>query len=324
MQLIKKRMLIYALAIWPVSHSIAASKNYSVDPEDRSGNWSIGVNYDVSQSPYLGEDHRTDVMPNFIYMGETFYLDTTELGWHVIDNSAWQFDIGTHYLLAGYNDHTFFSDTGETRPEDDPLKGMDRSGTFEGKVALTYKSRFGRWKVGINHDLTNTHGGGGVNTGWNKTWKIDNWQLRPWVEANWLSSEKSDYYFGVNKDEVLPTRPVYSLSDSTNLRGGVAVVYNPWPAHFIGLNLGYTYFDPDISNSPIVQENAIFSTSLSYRYEFSELGLRKHDDFNFFKNNPNPWSMRLAYGCTSDTSLNEILRFNTNCDGDGTHLASLF
>jgi len=303
---------------------LASSNNYSIDPEDRSGNWSIGFNYDVIQSPYIGEQNRTDVMPNFIYMGESFYLDTTELGWHIIDDEQWQLDIGTHYLLAGYNDHTFFSNTGDTRPEDDPLKGMERSGTFEGKIALTYKTDFGRWVIGINHDLRNTHGGGGVNSGWNYTWDIEHWQLRPWVEINWLSSEKSNYYFGVNEDEALDNRPPYYVSDSMNLGVGIAMVYNPWPEHFIAFNLGYTYFESNISDSPIIEENAIFTTSISYRYQFSELGSSQHDNFNFFSNNPNPWSMRLAYGCTSDTSLNEILRFNIDCEGDGTNLASLF
>ena len=302
----------------------SAFKNKALDPEDRSGNWSVGFNYDWNESPYLGETSRTDVMPNFIYTGKHFYLNTTEMGWHAIDNSQWQLDLSTYYLLAGYNDHTFFSDTGETRPEDDPLKGMERSGAFEAQATITRKTALGRWALQLNHDISNVHNGGGVGLSWSKTWRKGNWQLEPWAEANWFSAEKADYYFGVRADEATATRSAYNLSDTTNFRFGSALRYTAWKQHHFHLNVGYNHFDSSITESPIVDKNGVFNTSLSYRYEVGDMSHSDDGAFNFFTNNPNPWSLRAAYGCTSDTSLNEILRLDINCDGDGTHLASLF
>ena len=302
----------------------AVANDRAIDPEDRSGNWSIGFNYNWNQSPYIGETSRTDIMPNFIYMGEDFYLNTNEMGWHAIDNSLWQLDLSTYYLLAGYNDHTFFSDTGETRPEDDPLKGMERSGAFEVRTTLTRKTDWGRLGLGLHHDISHAHDGGGATLSWSKTLRGSGWQVEPWAEANWFSSEKADYYFGVKPEEENADRSAYSLSDTTNVRLGTAFRYSPWKQHHFNLNAGYTHFDSSIKDSPIVDQNGVFNTSASYRYEFGEMSHSDDGAFNFFTNNENPWSLRVAYGCTSDTSLNEILRLGINCEGDGTHLASLF
>jgi len=317
-------LCIFLSTLFYIPSASAATNNKGLDPEDRSGNWSVGFNTDWHESPYIGETSRNDFMPNFIYTGKRFFLNTTEMGWHAIDNSSWQLDLSTYYLLAGYNDNTFFSDTGETRPEDDPLKGMVRNSAFEARATLTRKTEWGRWGLQAHHDISNVHGGGGATFSWSKVLRGANLQLEPWTEINWFSSEKADYYFGVKPEEETTTRSAYTLSDTTNFRIGSALRYTAWKQHHFHLNVGYTHFDSSITESPIVDKNGIFNTSLSYRYELGDMSHSDNGEFNFFTNNPNPWSMRVAYGCSTDTTLNKILRLDVNCEGDGTHLASLF
>ena len=316
--------IIIACSLMTSPLSLAFSNNYNIDPEDRSGNWSIGFIFNWQESPYAGEDYRSDFMPQFIYTGEKLYFDTTELGWHAWDTDQWQLDLYTHYFIGGYNDHTFFSDTGEVRDEDDPLKGMERKNAFEAGAELTRKTDWGRWSVDINHDIDGVHNGGGARLGWSKTWQEGNWQLEPWAKLNWYSAEKSDYYFGVTEAEALDDRPAYRLSDTTSMSAGAAVRYTAWKQHHFSFNLGYTHFNDAINDSPIVVDNDVFNTSISYRYELNDLAYNPDGGYNFFTNNPNPWSLRLAYGCATDSSFNKIVRFDINCDGDGTHLASVF
>ncbi|MEW6997421.1 MipA/OmpV family protein [Colwelliaceae bacterium BS250] len=311
-----------ALVIPTVGFSAAG--NHQLDPEDRSGNWSLGVSYAWHDSPYRGENWRTDFIPKFTYSGEQFYFDTTELGWHIIDTHNWQLDIYSNYFIQGYNDHSLFSDTGEVRPEDDPLKGMERKSALEGGLKLTRKTAWGRWSLAINHDIDNVHNGGSAYLDWSKVWHSGDWQFEPWATIGWHSSEKSDYYFGVKPDEALEDRPSYTLSDTSNVSIGAALRYTAWRQHHFSFDTAYTIFNDSVTNSPVIADRDVASASFGYRYEFDDLAYNDSGDYNFFTKNPNPWSVRVAYGCTSDTSFNSIVRLNIDCDANNTHLGSVF
>ena len=297
-----------------------------LDPEDRSGNWSVGLGYAWVDSIYNGESYRTDLMPTFIYTGERFFLDTTDIGWHVVDNDRWQVDLFASYFIEGYNDHSFFSDTGEVRDDDDPLKGMERKNALEGAVEIVRKTSLGRFSAQLRHDIDGVHNGAEVRARWAKVFRGNSWQLEPWADYSWWSAEKADYYFGVRESEVTDTRPAYELDATGSFGVGIAARYTAWKNHNFAVNVGYRWIDDDISASPIVAESAATHANLTYRYEFNDLPTpRDPGDYNFFSNNGNPWSLRVAYGCVTETKFNEIVRGNINCEGgDGARLGSVF
>lgn len=311
-----------------VTHANVNSKG--LDPEDRSGAWSLGAGYAWQDSPYAGESWRTDFMPQFIYSGEKFYFDTTRLGWHFVDNEDWQVDGFVSYYLNGYNDHSFYSSTGEVRDEDDPLKGMERSSSFEAGGRVVYKTDLGRWSLTASHDINGTHNGGRAEAEWSKTFRWESLQIEPWLKLNSYSRETANYYFGVTNSEALPTRPEYAVDATYSYGAGAAIRYTVFEQHHLSLSAGYTVFSDEILDSPIVSERGVTSVAFNYRYQFDDSPQRYQsryngsEPYNFFTNNPNPWSYRVAYGCTSDTSLNKIVRLQINCDGDDTNLASLF
>jgi outer membrane protein len=315
-----------AVVLFGVGSAQAFNDSRQLDPEERSGNWSLGFHYTHQDSVYAGEDYRTDFMPTFTYTGERFFLDTTDFGFHVIDDDRWQLDFFGSYYIDGYNDHSFFSDTGEVRPDDDPLKGMERKNALEAGFELTRKTGLGRFGVQLRHDIDGVHNGVDARARWAKVFRRENWQLEPWVEYRRWSSEKADYYYGVKEDEVTDTRPAYRLGGTDSWAVGIAGRYTAWRQHHFTLNLAYRQNDGEITDSPVVTEDGVASVNLNYRYELGDLGAPAHgDDFNFFRNNPNPYAVRVGYGCTTETKFNEIVRGNNNCDGgDGTRLASLF
>ncbi|MDP5054471.1 MAG: MipA/OmpV family protein, partial [Congregibacter sp.] len=104
----------------------------TLDPEDRRGEWSFGFAYILEDVIYEGTQRNgTDLVPLFTYTGKYLFLDSTDFGWHAIDTDQWQFDLFASYLIQGYNDHSFFNETGGVRPADDALKGMERRNTVE-------------------------------------------------------------------------------------------------------------------------------------------------------------------------------------------------
>ncbi len=323
-RLLQRQLIATALLLTVTTTASAFNDTRQLNPEDRAGNWSLGASYSWQQSVYAGEDYRTDFMPTFTYTGERFFLDTTNLGWHAIDNSQWQLDLFGSYFIQGYNDHSFFSDTGEVRDEDDPLKGMERKNAFEGGIEITRKTNFGRFGLQYAHDIDNVHNGSDARARWTKVLYRGRWELQPWAEYQWWSSEKADYYFGVQDSEVTDTRPAYELGSSGSWAGGLAGRYRLRPEQTVTLNVGYRHHNSDIKESPVVTERGSVSVQLGYRYEFGDMrSTSDGSDFNFFRNNSNPVSVRAAYGCTTRTKFNTILRGEVNCS-ETTNLASFF
>lgn len=318
-------VVLALLAALPAAHGFNETRQ--LDPEDRSGNWSLGVAYSWQDSLFVGEGFRRDFMPTFVYTGKRFFLDTTDFGWRPVDNSRWQVDLFTSYFIQGYNDHTFFSATGEVRDEDDPLKGMERKNAFEGAIEVTRKTALGRFGVEARHDLNAVHNGAELRAKWARVYRRGAWQVEPWLDVRWLSAEKADYYFGVRDSEATDTRPAHEVGQALGWGAGVAMRYRFRRDHNLTLNLAWREQGSEISASPVIEDSGAPRIEFSYRYEPENLRKPRRaeeGDYNFFTNNGNATALRLAYGCTTETKFNTIVRGEINCGDIDTHLASVF
>ncbi|CAH0990726.1 hypothetical protein SIN8267_00821 [Sinobacterium norvegicum] len=324
-QLSSRFLSVIFIILLPLD-ALAQGSYRNLDPEDRSGELSLGFSLRPQTSPYLGEDYRRDWQPMFIYTGETFFFNTNEAGWHLIDNDDWQLDLYAGYFYGGYNEHSiFWSETG--RDDDDALDGMSRRDAWESGFALTRKTDYGRFKLDLNADISGAHEGYTASAEWSKVFRFNRWQVEPWFAYQLFNDDKSNYYFGVREDEATDTRNAYKIDEATdNWEIGTAFRYQAAQHHYFGLNLYYTIYDNKILDSPIVEESTILTANINYRYEFNDLSNPGPDGdvYNFFFNNPNPWSMRVAYGYTTDSSFMDIVRGEFERNDDGTSMGSVF
>jgi outer membrane protein len=320
------RFLQFSFILFLLKPAQGMGELRSLDPEDRSGDWSMGFAYFLDVPVYAGEvDLSRDFRPTFVYTGKRIFMDSTEFGWHAIDTDEWQLDISGSYFVEGYNDHTFVGETGGVRPERDPLKGMERKNALEASVELTRKTNFGRFGIELRQDASGVHNGAELRGHWAKVVRGPRWQLEPWVEYSWLSAEKASYYFGVKDDEVTDERPAYSIDASRSLTLGLAGRYRLQNQHHLNINLAYRTYGGDLLNSPTVKRDGGATVQLGYRYE---LGASRYadasDNVDYFSNNDNSMSVRLGTGCTNDTRFIDVLGGDIDCSYEGTGLASLF
>jgi outer membrane protein len=196
-----------------------------LDPEDRSGNWSVGMANAWENSPYQGQGRLPNFTPTYSYCGKRLYIDTTDIGWHAIDNPRWQLDLYGSYRLDGFNEFSGDTTGGEPRPDDDPLKGLERSNAFEASVQLTRKLPLGRFALEARQDVSGVHDGAALRARWARVYRGSHWQVEPWAEFGWWSDQRADYYFGVRPDEASATRPAASVGSTTHWgrRNGAAL-----------------------------------------------------------------------------------------------------
>lgn len=151
-----------------------------------------------------------------------------------------------------------------------------------------------------------------------------NWQLETWAEWGYWSSDRADYYFGVRQGELAEDAPAVDVGDLSQWSLGTALRYSYRQNHHLSLNLAYSSFSDGIEDSPVIDRSATPGVQIGYRYEFGNMRVPARDgDYNFFRNNGNPWSLRVAAGCTTETRLNLIVRGDINCNYEGAGLASL-
>ncbi len=304
--------------------ALALGNTRTLDPEDRSGNWSLGTAFRWEESPYLGEGVLPDFLPTLNYAGERFFLDTTRFGWHAVDDDRWQLDVIGNYALDGYNDFSGDTTGGDPRPPEDPLSGLERKSALEAGAELTRKTPLGRFSLELRQDISNVHDSTATRLRWSKVFRYPSLQLEPYVEWDHWSADRADYYFGVREGELGSDAPAVDVGSLSRWGVGAAVRYAFWNNHNISLNAAYRQFDKAIEDSPIIDERAAPFVQLAYHYELNDSRVpRNSGDYNFFRNNGNPWSLRVAGGCTSTTKLNEIVRGKINCNYEDNGLVSL-
>ncbi|MDP5052172.1 MAG: MipA/OmpV family protein, partial [Congregibacter sp.] len=229
------------------------------------------------------------------------------------------------YLIQGYNDHSFFNETGGVRPADDALKGMERRNTVEAGAELTRKTALGRFGLELRQDAHGVHNGLELRTRWARVFRGGDWQLEPWAEYSWLSGDKADYYFGVREDEETDTRPAYVLTGGESWALGIAGRYSLYKHHQLNVNLSYRMYGDDIADSPIVANDTGANVQFGYRYEFgAQQRAETGGEFNVVSNNARPGAVRLAYGCATEVKFVEILQGDIGCSDLQTDLASVF
>ena len=80
------------------------------------------------------------------------------------------------------------------------------------------------------------------------------WVLTPSAGITWQSNNLTDYYYGVEWDEVTGSRPYYSAGDAWNPFVSLTTQYyftEKWSSLVM---LSYEWLDNEISDSPIVNK----------------------------------------------------------------------
>lgn len=140
------------------------------------------------------------------------------------------------------------------------LKGMrDRDPSFNVGLKLHTRTPIGSFVLSGGYDVSNKHDGFEGSLMYTNLLPLADTKLRVYPELglSYWSRKVSDYYFGVESDEVLPVgRGTYDLESTSNVFLGYRMEY-PLSKHW-GLthSLRSTWYDDDILDSPIVEEDA--------------------------------------------------------------------
>lgn len=214
----------------------------------------LGLGVSARQSPFVGGD--ADV-------GATWTTPDRE-GFD-IKGATWSFNkTDNRQLYVGAGLDEWDHERGDS-PQLQDMNKLDRAINL--KLGAAWKLPSGVVNAEVAKDVA-AHEGTQAHLRYTLNSLSDTAVVRPYLEGQWLSSDMTDYYVGVDAAEVTAGRPAYQADDALALKAGVRLE-KPLNARWMLIGaVDVTRYDSQITDSPIVENGTVWGGKLGLAYQW--------------------------------------------------------
>ncbi|MGB5597083.1 MipA/OmpV family protein [Thiothrix litoralis] len=223
--------------------------------DSATAGWNVGLAATVSQSPFVDGDAALSGKPvmlgnnEFDIAGPTLSLSATPQR--------------EFYIGAGLDDWDY--ERGDS-PTLQDMKSLDRAINL--RVGGAWKLASGSATVDLAQDVAGAHKGAQVKARYTQRLAGSYAAVRPYMEAQWLSADMTDYYVGVDADEVKAGRPAYQADAALALKAGVLLEQPISKRLTLVGEANVTGYDSAISDSPIIDNSTIWGGAMGVAYRW--------------------------------------------------------
>lgn len=224
--------------------------------------FSAGFGALIVDKPHRGGDTDVRAIPMVFYRNGRFVWSGTRVSYYLVYDQGWAVSLLGTPRFEGYDDD-----------ESSYLNGMhDRDATYEAGLQAAKTFDWGTLTATVLTDVLGEHGGQEIRLTYEKKLEdvlaVEKFDLTPQFGINWRSKQLNDYYYGVEGTEATPGRPEYHAGSTTGILAGVRFDYalsEKWNL-FSAVNV--EWLGSEITDSPIVNENAIVTCLFGAMYRF--------------------------------------------------------
>ena len=210
-----------------------------------AGEWGIGLATMAQQTPQIGADTESLLLPYFRYQGEHLRLDLATIGY------AWQ--VSDTVEIAAIGEFRF---DGYDPADSDALTGMaKRRPAFDAGISAAHMADWGILRLDALHDITRTHSGYEFRAAYQYPFQSGPLLLAPSIGVSWQSRSLTNYYYGVRAGEASANRPAYATGAATNVFAELAVSYALGEKFELLGGASYTRLDKGIRRSPVIEHD---------------------------------------------------------------------
>lgn len=224
--------------------------------------YALGISYSVSQSPYVGTENSSFAYPYLTSFRHNAFTDD----WLILSNGdagfRWTNDAG---WVLGAVGRINTQGTGTGAVEE--LLGFDtRNWTVEVAPVVGWRG----WPVHLELKHYNEifSSNGGPTSQFETSLPVElswGWVI-PAVRLIHHSADYNRYYYGVSEGEVTPGRSAYVPGSSNSIKVAVNVGYAITENWLLSVSAGYEWLDSAISDSPVVEEDTLWSANVGVAY----------------------------------------------------------
>ena len=249
----------------------------------------LGPGVRFGQSPYVGSERNSDLIPLYLYEGKLLFAHGASFGLHLFRNDKLTFDLYSSYRFQ------------QLDPDSNVyFQGMDkRKQTLDAGFSVDFYDFWGGVKLSWLTDTLNRHNGDEFELTYRYRIDRGRWLFTPWISLIKQDDDLTNYYFGVRPDEVRPDRPLYVPGNATNVAIGLNASYQLTRNWLLFANYGHIGFDTEIKNSPLVAEDNASTLFVGASYMFGNI----FEPDLVQTERSGEWSWRVNYGYQADGSI---------------------
>ncbi|MBI4290220.1 MAG: MipA/OmpV family protein [Betaproteobacteria bacterium] len=273
-----------------------------------TGGAGLGFAMRFENSPYRGEDKRSDFVPIYVYEGKRVFLEAYRVGLKLHETPDSRLD-----LFFGYRFEGFSND----RPPQSLVGMADRDPGVDLGLAYQRRKPWGTLFGEVLHDAASGSNGTEVRVGYRYDWAIGKLRLQPQFSLAARNSNLNNYYYGVRPTEATATRPAYEPGSGVNTEFGLSAVYRLSERWRLIAGVSAKRFSSGVRASPIVADRTQIAGLLGMAYDFSP----DHDAWPEGR----PLIVKALYGRSTDCDVAKVmlLRCFSTDTADQTRVASI-
>lgn len=228
--------------------------------DTQNNNTGIGLTSSIAQRPFVGVKDQSASLLYISYRYKRFYIEGLDVGYNLYKNKKFSFDLlGTPRF---YEVEPAFASNGE-------LDGIDiTKPSYFGGFSAQRNTDYATFTLQILHDLVESEGNELV-VQIAKSFKPNNdFTLTPSAGAVYQDDKLVDYYYGVQSHEVRTGRAQYTGNGSINYNATLNAKWIMTKHIEILGQVKYEVLGKGIKDSPIVDEDSIYTLTLGAIYRF--------------------------------------------------------
>ena len=122
--------------------------------------------------------------------------------------------------------------------------------------------------LSYQHDVLDRIGGGEARVSIDKSFQWGTLRFSPELGVNWQAQDLADYDYGVSQKNATTVRPAYRLNSTSTVDVGIGMLYEVTTDWLVVMNIAVEFFDDEITDSPIVDEDYVVKGFFAINYVF--------------------------------------------------------
>ncbi|OOF22609.1 hypothetical protein BZJ19_14345 [Salinivibrio proteolyticus] len=219
----------------------------------------VGLVGYTEPSIYLGGENDQDIELVVEAQWEGIFYRNDTLGVYLAESDSW-------YVSAGVGDDVFGDHArGDSKTLKD-MKSLDK--VYTANLTTGWITSVGYFELGYHHDISDNHNSGAVVGRYGAPMEQGPWVLDPQVSLTCVGRAVSRYYVGVSAQDAKAGRPTYQPDQTCMLQSDLNLYYRFGRAHHLLLGVSYRHYGDEVSDSPIVDRDDLWSFNTGYLYTF--------------------------------------------------------
>jgi len=229
-------------------------------PLGKRGQLGVGLGMIARTSTYREYNGNvSQFIPVITYIGERLQIFGPQFQYGIAGSGKLRLALAGQYRIGVYQEEDSPLLVGMGNRENTLLAGLAVQAELPGDVNL---------ELGYKFDVLDRTGGGEASLVISKALQFGTLRITPQLGINYLSSEISNYDFGVPDNRAIVARPAYELDSTISIEAGIGLFIEITREWLLLVNMNIEKLSDEVADSPIVGHDSVVKGFAAINYAF--------------------------------------------------------